>query len=382
MSRTAECLGFLLVAATAAGCGQADSGRDAKDAGPATLPSVTVSPTATPQLPTGGLTWAEPADPAAGRVYDICDDDQAIEVGLDGGKLDEERAGLGVTCDGGSTDLASRYNFVGYSGDVHVIENPQFDTQGNVVVDPGLFAQWMAPPRGGLTLGSVFDVASAPSPQGNGLVIVDGSTTNSNGVVRGLVYNATGSYQADVRVAVSSGGEEVGHAVVPFTMLAGESAAFEVTADAGGPVEISATGQPATAPPPSRAIAISGPGWWVPPAGGTVGDYDDTYPVDAALSTADAARAVYSAGLAAVTPIELGDPSLDTKANHPHLIVAALDDGGHVLDVAEVSLRGYGGGTATEVIDNDDPGSASAWSEFYVPQDVDGLALWAYGDGQ
>jgi hypothetical protein len=343
---------------------------------PLSIPGTVVTSEPVP----GGLTARPSPSPASGSVYDVCDDDQAVRAGLDGGRLDQARSRLGVVCSP-ATVTDARFRFVDYLGDSHPVGRLR-EADGTFDLEPAQVAEWMTPPPG-YDLGAYVErpVSWGEVEVGDRQPAVDTSTVAvRGGTVLGAVVNGTADYQAEVEVRITD--EVTGRTAVvalPFVLLAGETAPFSVALgrDAEpGDLTFRVTSSTVQDAPGERAVSVDHPGCWWPGADETVDDYDglDTPEVD--LSGPNDADAVCIATSGFVDAVETPEqPPRGFTA--PRLRVAAFAEDGTVLAVADLVIRSFGDGGATA--ERLGPHTSGGSTTFFRPRGTVGLGFWAWG---
>lgn len=330
------------------------------------------TPAATPAAAdaAGPLVWRPLGfGAAAEKAHDLCDDDAAIEAGLDGGALEEDRANLGIDC----ADRASprRYGYLTTSGALALGSTPgDAKAFAKGIHGDGDEAVDQEPP--GRALGFFGRTAPAPAAA-DAVQLVPGSLSVRDGVVRGLVQNtSTGKFARNVAVSVSGAAWNV-----PLSLQPGETAPFEIEGWAGPAApEVGIEAALSADADLDRALLLTGaPGHWYgdaaafPGMPGTVADlpegefhYFESF-VEVAAPTSHPSLAA---------PVR--ERVIENLAAH----VAFFDDAGAVIDVAPLQVRRSDGTAGTSAADRAAFGDSLVVG-FVVPVEAADFAVWIGG---
>lgn len=313
------------------------------------------------------LEWSPQPSVDQETVFDLCDDDAAIEAGLDGGDLVGDRAVMGVHCDSSTNRYAHR------------------DAAGNLVVGRGSQPSAGSPEAGSTEppslmmgyRGPSFENFKAPEGSTNPLVVDPASVRTVDGVTYGLVVNT--SDQLAENLVVEHGGVRSKY---PLSVQPGEAAPFvlEVGADELNASAITPEASLLDSVDTRRAILVNAvPGIWHGPR--------EQLPAPAGLIDIEAAPAevtYYETSFEVKPPTSHSDVAAAVESRpieDVEVVVAFLDSEASVLGVINpkpVKVNNEGKAEPTATIKTGDLLTVG----FLMPPEASDLAIWIGGTKQ
>jgi len=290
-------------------------------------------------------------------VYDLCDREEAIDAGLDGGNLRRERLNLGIDCGERGVE---RYAYVSDDGD--------FVRRSTIAAaERAGREQGERPPPPSIEFGYYSDGwLPREEPAGRAIVrVVAGSVGADGSTLRGLVRNeSTTEWARDVVVSIGSASWRSA-----FTLQPGESVPFEIattsTALPPDESELSAVASFSATPDAGRALELSGMPGYLPDG--------RTFETGVSLGLPDS------------DPEVAEDIRGGVVVRDVVVLAAFFDDKGAVIGVEELTIMLVDGDESGEVVLTEldrpmrvgDIGSASAILVDYP--NAPGIAVWAGG---
>lgn len=342
-----------------------------------------VTSSVTPQTataPDGAVPLSRAREPEGVGFYDLCVDDEAIDAGLDGGALAEDRGSMGITCppDGGGIGL--RYGFLAADGTLFLLGADERDS----FVPPA--SSMRQPP--GSRLGYDYLLSGrwdAPTSEDGRLEVKRSTVLVEGTVVRGLVVNHRASFARQVTVTATDPSTGVSAAVpVGFPMQPGESAPFELDLGATptdpATLELTVGGNFSAAAPPQRSLLFSGGTGWQD--GTPAGLAESAVPGALDGVPAGARVTYYETVVEAVLPTShpgLHADLLQYGIGPPSVTGAFVDEIGRVTDVFELATFAEAGRRpADRPLDPRPPLGDEVVVGVVVPPDQE-LRLWGHG---
>lgn len=317
------------------------------------------------EIPAGALTWRMPDfGPGVGRAHDLCVDSDAIAAGLDGGALAQDREALGIDC----ADPASpmRYGFLTESGVLTLGASPE-DAQAAARDLGSEDASPVDTGRPGLLLG-VYPYVPVGTQAGVETVeVIPSSLSLADGTLRGLIRNRSES-QFAVGVRVSDG---VGSWVLPYALQPGEAGPFEIDDWPGDePSDAASIHVEFTLTPSAdlgRAFLIAGaPGYWQ----GAAKDFPG---LSGILPVTPTGEFRYFESIVEVVSPEA--PSVAAVSlTQVHALVTFFSVDGSVLDVVDMPLFDFDGGSTAHRTERAAPGG-SYMVGFEIPEQAEDFMI-------
>ncbi|MDJ0770726.1 MAG: hypothetical protein QNJ12_18175 [Ilumatobacter sp.] len=308
---------------------------------------------------------------AANKAYNLCNDHEAIEAGLDGGALAADRQALGIDCVTKGTGPAFGY----LMEDGLLALGTTAATARAAADDLAAHADGDGSDPVGATgtrLGH-FGELPEPAARRSAVSLVPGSLTVGDGVVRGLVQNESEDlFARNVRVTLGKGRQFR----FPLTVQPGEVAPFEIdgwNADRlPGSAEISVKAALTPGVDAARSVLITGaPGYWH----GSPESFPGWPGILSELPATD--FAYFESGVEVAIPSSHASVAADVRANPVRGVqafVAFLDEAGGVMDVVQLDVVSLAGERAADAALGE-----SHMLGFVIPDEAADFQIWVGG---